>query len=161
MEDLSLHILDIAENSIAASAKNIKIKINEDKKKDSLTIEIKDDGEGMTEEMQKKVLDPFFTTKKKAKEIGLGLPLLAQAARATGGDIQINSKKGFGTEIKATFGYSHIDRQPLGDIGETVKVLIVSHPEIDFLYEHVVDDKIYILDTKKYGKELNHDKFNY
>lgn len=148
MEELSLHILDIVENSIIACAKNIEIKINEDKKKDLLMIEINDDGKGMTGEMQKKVLDPFFTTRT-TRRIGLGLPLLAQAARMAGGDINIESKEGSGTKIKAIFGYSHIDRQPLGNIEETLKVLIITHPEINFLYEHKKEGKTYYLNTKK------------
>lgn len=135
MEDLSLHILDIVENSITAGAKNIKIKIAEDIQKDQLIIEITDDGKGMSKVMKEKVLDPFFTTRT-TRRVGLGLPLLAQAAKISGGDIQIQSEPGSGTKIKATFGYSHIDRQPLGDLGQTLKILIISHPEINFVYEH-------------------------
>jgi len=142
-----LHILDIVENSIRAYAKKIEIKIIEEKKKDLLTIEIIDDGKGMDEEALKNVLDPFFTTRK-TRKVGLGLPLLAQSAEESRGSIKIESKPGQGTKVKATFGYSHIDRRPLGDIYESLKVLIVANPDINFIYEYQKNDVNYHLDTK-------------
>jgi signal transduction histidine kinase len=148
VEDLSLHILDIVENSIRAKASRIKIKIVEDTGKDLLTIEIKDNGQGMDEETIKKVLDPFFTSRT-TRKVGLGLPLLSQAARESGGDIKIESKVGRGTRIKASFGYSHIDRKPLGNIEETLITLIAGNPETDFVYEHKKDELEYSLDTKE------------
>jgi len=151
MEDLSLHILDIVENSIRAYAKMIEIKIIEDKKKDLLTIEIIDDGKGMDEKTLKNVLDPFFTTKN-TRKVGLGLSLLAQSAEESGGSIEIESKPGQGTKVKATFGYSHIDRKPLGDVHESLKVLITANPDINFIYEYQKDDVGYCLDTKEIKK---------
>jgi signal transduction histidine kinase len=148
MEDLSLHILDIAENSISGSAKRIEIRINEDQEKDVLTIEIKDDGKGMDAQTRQKALDPFFTTRT-TRRVGLGLPLLAQAARETEGTIQLDSKPGRGTTVKATFRYSHPDRKPMGDIHETIRTLVVGHPEIDFLYEHKKKDSVYRFDTRE------------
>jgi len=148
MEDLSLHILDVAENSISGSAKRIEIRINEDQEKDVLTIEIKDDGKGMDEQMRRKALDPFFTTRT-TRRVGLGLPLLAQAARETGGTIELDSKPGRGTTVKATFCYSHPDRKPMGDIHETIRTLVVGHPEIDFLYEHKKNGSVYRFDTRE------------
>lgn len=147
MEDLSLHILDIVENSIRAHAKKIEIRIIEEKKKDLLTIEINDDGKGMDEKTLKDVLDPFFTTKN-TRKVGLGLSLLAQSAEESGGSIKIESKPGQGTKVKATFGYSHIDRKPLGDVHESLKVLITANPDIDFIYEYQKDNANYHLDTK-------------
>jgi len=147
MEDLSLHILDIVENSIRAHAKKIEIKIMEEKKKDLLTIEIIDDGKGMDEETLKNVLDPFFTTKN-TRKVGLGLSLLAQSAEESGGSIEIESKPGQETKVRATFGYSHIDRKPLGDVHESLKVLITANPDINFIYEYQEDDVSYHLDTK-------------
>lgn len=147
MEDLSLHILDIVENSITAHAKKIEIKIIEEKKKDLLTIEIIDDGKGMDEETLKNVLDPFFTTGN-TRKVGLGLSLLAQSAEESGGSIEIESKPTQGTKVKATFGYSHIDRKPLGDVHESLKVLIAANPDINFIYEYQKDDVSYHLDTK-------------
>jgi len=151
MEDLSLHILDIVENSIRAYAKKIEIKIIEDKKKDLLTIEIIDDGKGMDEKTLKNVLDPFFTTKN-TRKVGLGLSLLAQSAEESGGSIEIESKPGQGTKVKATFGYSHIDRKPLGDVHESLKVLITANPDINFIYEYQKDDVGHCLDTKEIKK---------
>jgi len=148
VEDLSLHILDIVENSITAKASRIKIKVVEDIRKDLLTIEIKDNGQGIDEETIKKVLDPFFTTRT-TRKVGLGLPLLSQAARESGGDIEIESKVGKGTRVKATFGYSHIDRKPLGNMGATLTTLIVGNPQVDFIYEHKKDGFEYHLDTKE------------
>jgi len=147
MEDLSLHILDIVENSVRAHAKKIEIKIIEEKKKDLLTIEIIDDGKGMDKKTLKNVLDPFFTTKN-IKRVGLGLSLLAQSAEESGGSIKIESKPGQGTKVKAVFGYSHIDRKPLGDVNESLKVLIAANPDINFIYEYQKDNANYYPDTK-------------
>jgi signal transduction histidine kinase len=148
MEDLSLHILDIAENSISGSARRIEIRIEEDAGSDMLTIEIKDDGKGMDEQTLQKALDPFFTTRT-TRRVGLGLPLLAQAARQTNGKIKLTSKPGQGTTVKATFSLSHLDRQPMGDIQETIRTLVAGHPEIDFLYEYKTNDSIYHFDTRE------------
>jgi len=147
MEDLSLHILDIAENSISGSAKTIEIRIDEDRTKDLLTIEIKDDGKGMDEQTLQKALDPFFTTRT-TRRVGLGLPLLAQSARESGGEIELNSEPGRGTIVKATFVHSHVDRRPMGDIDETIRTLVAGHPEIEFLYEHKTNGSIYHFDTR-------------
>ncbi len=148
MEDLSLHILDVAENSISGSAKRIEIRIDEDTEKDVLTIEIKDDGKGMDKQMLEKALDPFFTTRT-TRRVGLGLPMLAQAARETEGKIELDSNPGRGTTVKATFRYSHPDRKPMGDIHETIRTLVMGHPEIDFLYEHKKNGSVYRFDTRE------------
>jgi len=164
MEDLSLHILDIVENSITAKASRIKIKVVEDIRKDLLTIEIKDNGQGIDDETIKKVLDPFFTTRT-TRKVGLGLPLLSQTARESGGDVKIESKVGRGTRVKATFGYSHIDRKPLGNMEKTLTTLIIGNPEVDILYEHKKNGSEYRLDTKEIRarimRELNSDNLNY
>ncbi len=152
MEDLSLHILDIVENSIAAVAKRIEIRIDEDQAKDLVTIEIKDDGKGMDEQTLKKAIDPFFTTRT-TRRVGLGLSLLAQAARDSEGTFDIHSKPSEGTMVNATFRLSHPDCKPMGDIGQTMQVLIMSHPEIDFLYEHKSDNSTYRFDTREVRKE--------
>ncbi len=148
MEDLSLHILDIVENSIEAKASKIRIKVNEDMKKNLLTIEIKDNGDGMDKETIKKILDPFYTTRT-TRKVGLGLSLLAQATKESGGNIKIKSIIGKGTSVKAVFQYNHVDRKPLGDIEKTLTTLIVGNPEINFIYEHRRGDVKFKLDTKK------------
>jgi len=152
MEDLSLHILDIAENSISAAARRIEIKIDEDKDKDLLTIEIIDDGKGMNRKALNKALDPFFTTRT-TRKVGLGLSFLAQAAKESGGKIELNSKPRGGTTVKATFRLSHPDCKPMGDINETIRTLVVAHPEIDFIYEHQKDNSIYRFDTRETGRK--------
>ena len=116
MLTLSDHILDITENSIRAGAKLIEISVDEDSENNLLTIEIKDDGHGMDQNTVQKVLDPFYTTKT-VRRIGLGLPLLKDAAERSGGTFQINSQENQGTTVKATFGLRHLDRQPLGGLG--------------------------------------------
>lgn len=153
MEDLSLHILDIAENCITAEASRIVIRIAEDKKANLLTVEITDNGKGMEEELLRNATDPFYTTRT-TRRVGLGIPLLAQSARESNGDISVKSVKGEGTSIKATFQYDHIDRRPLGDIGQTMIILIMSNPDIDFLYEHKKNDDSYSLDTAEIKEQL-------
>jgi len=152
MEDLSLHILDIVENSIAAMAKRIEIRIDEDQAKDLLTIEIKDDGKGMNEQIMKKALDPFFTTRT-TRRVGLGLSLLAQAAKDSEGTFDLSSEPDRGTTVYATFRLSHPDCKPMGDIGQTIQVLVTSHPEIDFLYEYKDNNSTYRFDTREVRKE--------
>lgn len=156
MEDLSLHILDIAENSIDAGASLIEIELTEDSGTDRLTLTIKDNGKGMTEEVLKQVTDPFFSSKTvRARKFGLGIPFFAQAARECNGKFFIDSKEGKGTIISAEFQNSHLDRKPLGDIGSTVTVLLSGHPEIDYLLTYKKDGFIYKLDTTELKKELN------
>jgi signal transduction histidine kinase len=154
MEDLSLHILDIAENSVAAKADKIEIRITEDKKKDLMSVEVFDNGVGMDKATLEKALDPFYTSKT-VRRFGFGLSLLSEAAEAANGHLSVQSKKGEGTRIKADFQHSHIDRQPLGDIGQTIITLIVGNPEIDFIFEHKRNGHTYCLDTRIIRVQLN------
>ncbi|MCP5105869.1 MAG: ATP-binding protein [bacterium] len=154
MEDLSLHILDISENSIAAGASEIKISINEDTKANTLLLEIKDNGGGLDEEMREKVLDPFYTSKED-KPVGLGLPFLAQAAREAEGGLDIQSEKGKGTLVSARFLHDHIDRKPMGNILETLMTLITAKgTEIDIIYEHRKNGAAFSFDTREVKGEL-------
>ena len=139
MEDLSLHILDIAENAIKASATLIEIEIEEREEQDLLVITICDNGTGMESSALERALDPFYTTKK-GKRIGLGLPFLAQAAEETGGNIEVRSIPGEGTEVRATFSLSHIDLKPLGDIAATLQTLIAGHPKVDIRFRYSGSD---------------------
>ncbi|MEW5806809.1 MAG: ATP-binding protein [Acidobacteriota bacterium] len=136
MEDLSLHILDIVENSITAGARNMLIIIREDSKEDLLNLEIKDDGKGMDEEFVTKVMDPFVTTKEKEKKVGLGIALLNEAAKAAHGSMTVESRKGVGTIVRASFQLSHVDRKPLGNMKETLLCLLATYRGVDFTYEH-------------------------
>src|SRR4030043_441519 len=136
MEDISLHILDIAENSIRAKAKNINIMMIEDKKNDLLTLTIEDDGEGMDNKTKEYALNPFFTTKK-GKKVGLGLAFLSHSAEEADGAMEIESEPGKGTKITAAFKLSHIDRKPFGNLNETIRCLKITHPEINITFDHV------------------------
>jgi anti-sigma regulatory factor (Ser/Thr protein kinase) len=149
MEDLSLHVLDVAENSIRASAKLVEIRVTEDEGADLLTVEILDDGSGMSEGVAAKVADPFFTTKT-VRRVGLGIPFLAQSAREADGTLSVKSKQGGGTRIVATFRHGHPDRKPLGDLGETMAVLVCAHPSVEFVCEHVRNGQtVYRIDTRR------------
>jgi anti-sigma regulatory factor (Ser/Thr protein kinase) len=147
LEDLSLHILDIVENAIAAQTKKIDILIMEEPKKDRLVIEIKDDGIGMDEEVSQKAIDPFFTTRT-SRRVGLGLSLMAQAAQEAGGMLRIESELGKGTKVTATFQYHHIDRKPLGSMVETMTTLLLGNPELDISYTHQKEGKSYVLKSQ-------------
>jgi anti-sigma regulatory factor (Ser/Thr protein kinase) len=153
MLELAAHILDIAENSVRAGAKLIKIDIDEDTANDSLSIEISDDGRGMKKEEIKKVLDPFYTTKT-VRRVGLGIPLLADAAQRSGGHLNLESQEGKGTTVKATFGLSHVDRQPMGNIISTLIILIAGKTDVDFFYKHRHNDQQFELDTRVIRKEI-------
>lgn len=153
MTELSLHILDIVQNSIAAQANLIEITVIQDQKADIVTIEITDNGKGMNEEQVKKATDPYFTSRT-TRKVGMGLSLFKQAAELCNGALTIESKSGIGTKIKVFMQYSHIDRQPLGDIAGTIVLLISSNPTIDFIYKQITNKGTYVLDTKAIKKEL-------
>jgi signal transduction histidine kinase len=136
MEDLSLHILDVVENSIRARAGRVTIRLTENRGADVLTLEIDDDGEGMDDDTKARCLDPFFTTKS-GREVGLGLPFLAQSAEETGGSLSIETAKGKGTKVIVTYTLSHIDLRPFGDIDGTLRCLKVTHPEVQLRYHYV------------------------
>lgn len=159
MKELSLHILDILQNSVVAEASLIELDIYESEKEDVLKFTIKDNGKGMSEEMTEAVIDPFVTGRT-TRKVGMGIPLLKNAAENTGGGIELKSEEGKGTEISATFGYAHIDRQPLGDMAETILGVITSYEDVDFLYRHSVSGKEFILDTRELKDALGGVSFN-
>ncbi|MBE6573686.1 MAG: ATP-binding protein [Ruminococcaceae bacterium] len=134
MKELSLNILDVTENSVSAGAKNILVSLIEDEK-GMLTLTIKDNGCGMTPEVVKSVIDPFYTTRT-TRKVGLGVPLLKLAAEQTGGKINIESEVGAGTTVTATFDTKSIDFTPIGDMTSTLVTLIMGAPDIDFEYVH-------------------------
>ncbi len=148
---MSLHILDIVENSVRAEAKLVKIVIVEDEESDILDLQINDNGKGMDQDTMRRATDPFFTTKQ-GKRHGLGLALLAQATREANGSFEVSSTPQTGTEIRATFQYSHPDRKPLGDISATLQTLVVGNRDVDFIYEHRRSGQVSRFDTRKVGK---------
>ena len=154
MKELSLHILDIVQNSIAAKAENIKIVIKEDLDDNIFKIIIEDDGEGMTKKKSENVLDPFVTSRT-TREVGLGLPFLKKAAESCNGDFSLESEPGKGTKIKANFEHDHIDRAPLGNITDTLITLITTNKELDFFYYHLYNNKEFRFSTKEIKKEID------
>lgn len=151
MEDLSLHILDVVENSITAGAREVRILIDENEAENRLSLEITDDGTGMDEEMRGRVLDPFFTTRT-TRRVGLGLPLLAQAARQSGGGLELDSAPGRGTTVRAVFELNHPDLKPLGDVASTLGAILAGRPELELQFIHRHDGEIVAsLDSTQWG----------
>jgi signal transduction histidine kinase len=132
----------------------VEININENKIKDLLYIEIKDDGSGMTKEEIKKVGDPFYTTKT-VRRVGLGIPLLTDAAQRAGGKLKLKSAKGKGTKVTATFQLSHLDRQPIGNITTTLVALVAGNSHVDFIYKHRHNDRRFRFDTRQIRKKID------
>ena len=153
MEEISLHILDIAENSLRAGAKNVEILVIRDRAQDLLKIDVRDDGNGMDAETLARARNPFFTTKH--KKTGLGIPLLAQAAEQAGGGLTIDSAPGSGTRVTVTFQWSHIDRPAMGAMADTLLTIIAGHPELDLVYEECLDGHAFRLDTREIKNELD------
>ncbi|HHV09493.1 MAG TPA: ATP-binding protein [Clostridiales bacterium] len=153
MTEISLNVLDIANNSIRAGAGLIEITVQIQRDRDALTIIITDDGCGMTPEQLKSVEDPFFTTRT-TRRIGLGVPFFKMAALSTEGSFKIDSTPGSGTTITAVFGLTHIDRMPLGDMNSTIHTLITLNTHIDFLYTYSFDGNQFTLDTREFRQVL-------
>ncbi len=145
MRELALHLLDIAENSVAAEARTIRIVVEEDPKKDLLRMSVEDDGRGMDEDLVARVTDPFVTSRT-TRKVGLGIPLLKAAAEACNGYLRVNSAPGRGTRLEAEFQRSHIDRMPLGDLAGTLLELLVAWPQVHWVFRY-----------KQNGTEFNFD----
>lgn len=147
MQELSLNILDIAQNSIAAQATVIEIEIEIDKR-EYLSITITDNGKGMDQETLSRVTNPFYTSRT-TRRVGLGIPLFKQAAESTGGFLEISSQKGKGTKVVAVFDTSSIDYTPLGAVWDTVAALIQMNENIDFIYKVKKNNKEFVCDTRQ------------
>lgn len=159
MPEISLNILDVAENSTRAGASLVELTVDADMTADLLTIVIKDNGCGMTAEQVAHVTDPFFTSRT-TRKVGLGVPFFKYAAESTGGSFSIDSQPGVGTTVTAVFVLSHIDRMPLGDITSTIHTLVVYHPETDFLYRYSYNKASFTLDTRQFRQVLGDVPFN-
>ncbi len=146
MNEISLNILDVAENSTRANAENVEITVSAYTASDDLVVTIKDDGCGMSEEQVSHVTDPFFTTRT-TRKVGLGIPFFKMAAELTGGSFRIESREGVGTLVEAVFKLSNVDRMPLGDINATIYTLVSYHEDTNFRYEYKINDQSFILDT--------------
>ncbi|MGI6664473.1 MAG: ATP-binding protein [Christensenellaceae bacterium] len=154
MQELSLNILDITQNSLRAGATKIEIVIDENTKSDSLSVIIRDNGSGMSEAQVKSVTDPFFTTRN-TRKVGLGIPFYKMAAEMTGGSFEIRSTLGVGTEVIAVFIRSHIDRMPLGNIAETISQLICLNEETMITYTQRFDQDSFTVTTKMFSDTLD------
>jgi len=148
MPDLAMHILDIMENSTRAEAKHVSLEIVEDSAKNTVSITIIDDGKGMTDAELKRALDPFYTTKSKRSMVGLGLPLLKETAEQAGGGLMVASAPHKGTEVRARMALDHIDRPPLGDINEMLRIVIATNPGIEFDITCTVDGETETFSTR-------------
>ncbi|MBD3306738.1 ATP-binding protein [candidate division KSB3 bacterium] len=153
MKELSLHILDIVQNSTRAGATEVLIDILEDIPHNLMRITIKDNGLGIKAEALATITDPFTTTRT-TRRIGLGLALLKAAAEQCQGEMTLESQEGHGTTVSVTFQHDHIDRVPLGDIVSTLIGLIIGNPDIDFCYRHQVNDQVVELRTQEIKAEL-------
>lgn len=148
MKELSLHILDIIENSVRAKATEIKLEIIEDIEKNIFEIKIEDNGKGMDDDFVQVIKDPFKTTRT-TRKVGLGIPLLVAACKRCNGDLQIQSTLGKGTKLRAWMDNNHIDRAPLGDIVNTITNLILSNTSIEFIYTHRYNNTVFTINTRE------------
>lgn len=149
MRELSLHILDLVQNSIEAGANQVTLEIVEDVHiMDILMIRVTDNGRGMDEVTCKNVSDPFVTTRT-TRRVGLGLPLIDMSTKRCKGYLTVTSTLGCGTVVEALYQHSHLDRPPLGNIVETIKSIIIANPELHFSYWHTVDNKVFSVATQE------------
>ena len=149
MNDLSMHILDIVQNSISAGATRVSLTVDENPAADLLTIVIEDNG----------LSDPFFTSRT-TRKVGMGIPLLKQSAEQSGGEVRITSEPGRGTEVTAVFGYSDIDRPPLGDVANALMITASSNPRMDFLFTYRYNGEEYVIDTADVKEIFGEDAFS-
>ena len=148
MQELSLNVLDVAQNSVSAGAKLIEISVCENTADALMIITIKDDGCGMDAETVKRVIDPFYTSRT-TRKVGLGVPFFKQSAEQTGGSFTIDSIPGVGTTVRAQYHTDNIDCLPLGDICSTITMLVTLNTGIDFIFTSVKDENSFVFDTKE------------
>jgi hypothetical protein len=154
VRELSLHVLDLLENSLAAGASVISVSIDEDTRLNRLQVTVADDGRGMDAETAARAVDPYYTTRT-TRHVGLGLPLFKAAAERCGGGLSLASELGVGTTVVATFQRDHIDRAPLGDMVSTLMGALLSDREgWDLEYAHRLDDQQFCLNTAEVREVL-------
>jgi len=146
VRELSLHILDLVQNSIEAGATVVSLAIIEDLGVDLFTIRVSDNGRGMKEELRRHVVDPFVTSRT-TRKVGLGLPLIDMSTKRCDGHLTVRSSPGQGTVVEAVYRHSHWDRPPLGNMVETLKSIIVANPDLDFRYSHTFNGAVFSLTT--------------
>lgn len=147
MNELALYILDLTQNSVSAGASKIEIRITIDHDSDRLTIEIIDDGCGMSKEFVAKVTSPFTTTRK-TRKVGLGIPMIKQLCEMCEGAFRIESEPGKGTTLHLEFQLSHMDLPPMGDLAQTMTALVIGSPDKpDFRLVYTEGAEPYEFDT--------------
>lgn len=153
MRELSLHLLDLMQNSREAGADTIEVEVSYDAARDRLLLRVTDNGRGMSAEALARAFDPFFTTRR-TRDVGLGLPLLKAAAERAGGDARIESRPGR-TKVTAEFGLAHIDRAPLGDIVGTLLAVLIDAEAPRLLYRHRVNEDTFEFDSAELAEVLD------
>lgn len=153
MQELSLHILDLVQNSLTAGANDIRISVLENTIEDKFEITIADNGKGMDQTSVSLASDPFFTSRT-TREVGLGLPFMKMMSSFCDGEFSLNSKKGEGTTVKASFRHSHIDRLPLGDMASTIMTLVGANEPVEFTFSHRRNENEFTFSTKELRQEL-------
>jgi len=154
MKELSLHLLDLIENSIEAGAKNIFVEINKNKEK--TVLRIVDDGRGIPEDILRDITNPFTTTRR-TRKVGLGISLFNEVITNCSGKLNIKSKVGEGTELISEFPSNHIDLPPWGNLADTIYALIVTHPEINFNFKITTEKGSFEISTKDIKSKLGGD----
>jgi len=149
-EELSLHILDVAMNSIAAQARTVQIVIGEYARRDELSIHIQDNGRGMDAATLKRVLAELTTSKhSRKKNIGLGLALLRQTTEMCDGKFEVRSTPRLGTTVTVSMKLSHVDRPPLGDLNATILALCAANPTVDVQLHYLSDTENFHFSSKE------------
>jgi len=153
MVELSLHVLDLIENSTAAGATTVRVSVRENPGENAIHLTIEDDGRGIDPELLARVTDPFVTTRT-TRKVGLGIPLMKQVAEACGGELSVSSEKGKGTTVVARFRRDHIDRPPLGDMAATIAIAMATNPGTRFVYRHEGAGGVFEFDSFEVARAL-------
>jgi anti-sigma regulatory factor (Ser/Thr protein kinase) len=157
-EELSLHLLDVAMNALAAGARTIEIAVCESRRHDWLVLRVRDDGRGMDPAQLRAALDQGRSTKDhRRKPIGLGLALLRQTSEMCGGHCRVRSAPGRGTTVTASMRWSHVDRPPLGDLPATVLALCAADPAVDVRLRYRSDETRFHFSSRQARQELSPD----
>ena len=154
MKELSLHVYDLMENSIAAKATLVELTIRDSLKDNIFHFTIRDNGKGMSPEFLARVTDPY-TTSRTTRKVGLGLPLIKMNTTNCGGDMELTSQLGVGTTLKFWFQHNHWDRPPMGDLVGTLVMLVSQHEEIHFVITYTTDEGEFVFDTDEIKEALD------
>jgi hypothetical protein len=154
LREISLHLLDIAENSVTAGANRIKLNLTEAHSRDRLYLSVIDNGKGIPRAFLETIKNPF-TTSRSNRKVGMGIPLLNQAAIQCEGELSVRSQLGKGTQIWADFRLSHIDRMPVGDLAATYTGLVLGHEDRNWVLRYQVDRSVFYLDDIQIKNEMD------